>query len=87
MDAWVEGRGGDGRDRVRKRRGERNYKETREIYRHKHAHQFHCVHAVLPKPIQVHGLKLLVVSDSMRLHGLYLPDFSVHEILQARILE
>ena len=51
VDAWVEGRGGDGRDRLRKRRGERNYKETREIYRHKHAHQFHCVHAVLPKPI------------------------------------
>ena len=28
-----------------------------------------------------------VVSDSLRLHGLYLPGSSVHGILQARILE
>ena len=65
---------------MRKGRGERNDQETREIYRHKHAHQFHCVRAVLPKPIQVHALKVLVVSDST-LHGLYLPGSSVHGIL------
>ena len=66
---------------MRKGRGERNYQETREIYRHKHARQFHCMRAVLPKPIQVHALKRLVVSDFMRLHGLYLPGSSVHGIL------
>ena len=50
---------------MRKGRGERNYQETREIYRRKHARQFHCMRAVLPKPIQVRALKGLVVSDFM----------------------